>query len=90
MNKVITFLLFFMAAQNKPEKPVSLDVPINTYKQARWEDKITKDGHYIGSFDDPNNEWRCDVVSYLDTNTREGITSLTIVCTKKREPEHEK
>jgi hypothetical protein len=100
-----TLLLFGVAAtaQSKPAKPAELPqeesltswavtaAPMHQYPA--WSDRINKNGHYIATFDDPNNEYRCDVVSYLDSEARNvlysDITSLTIVCTKKREPKHE-
>jgi hypothetical protein len=43
-------------------------------------DKITKHGHYVFTVDDPNNEWRCQVVS-VDTQ-RWSASAFTIVCVK--------
>jgi hypothetical protein len=48
--------------------------------QATATDKITKHGHYVFTVDDPNNEWRCQVVS-VDTQ-RWAASAFTIVCVK--------
>jgi len=53
-------------------------------RYATFTDKITKDGHYVATLDDPNNEWRCSVASaYNDGEPR----VVTIVCVRPgREP----
>lgn len=75
-----------------PELSYTTTAIINT-PAATWSDKITKDGHYVATMDDPNNQFRCAVASYFDTDPRNtfggDITSFTVVCTKAHEPEHE-
>lgn len=84
-------------AQSKPEKPGAFSgepnltisaIPL-TKPQATWSDRITKDGHYVATMDDPNNEFRCDVISYMSMAFGGDVSSFTVVCTRKREPEHE-
>lgn len=92
------FLTLPLGAQTlKPDTAFETSITYTTAMSgplpATWEDKITRDGHYVATLDDPNNEFRCDVVSYVDTNPNNafesGINSFTVVCTKKREPKKE-
>jgi hypothetical protein len=49
--------------------------------QATYTEKITKDGHYVVTFDDPNNEFRCYVTANSEKNRWE-IGTFTVVCTR--------
>jgi hypothetical protein len=91
-------------AQSKPEKAVGNSlieaqpalIPMASINppSVSWSDKITKEGHYVATMDDPNNEYRCDITSYVEENPHNAygsaVSSFTVVCTKKREPEHDK
>lgn len=54
---------------------------------AEWTEKITKEGHYVAIFDDPNNEWRCYPAKIDD---RLDPYSFAMTCTKAHEVEKEK
>ena len=53
------------------------------HKPATWKSVITKKGHYIAMFDDPNNEFRCELKKTVRDES-EGVSSLTIECTKQQ------
>jgi hypothetical protein len=101
---VLLLVSLSASAQSKPDKTMDV-VGLEPYTvtsptafinppTARWSDKITKDGHYVATMDDPNNEYRCDIASYVETNPRNAfgseVTSFTVVCTKKRDPQPDK
>ena len=53
---------------------------------AAWNEKIDKDGHYVMTFDDPKNEWRCAIVGLVgESNLKDGVTSFTIACYKLKD-----
>ena len=52
---------------------------------------ITKNGHYRWTFDDPDNVYRCMVVSVVDPhNVFKPADAFMIACYRKHEPEKEK
>jgi hypothetical protein len=50
-------------------------------EQASFTDMITRDGHYVATLDDPNNEWRCGILE-----NGQDPSALTIVCIKSAKP----
>jgi len=62
---------------------VTSQPPVITYVE-----KLTQKGHYVVVIDDPNNQWRCNIVSH--EGDRSGAATFTVVCTKLREVEKEK
>jgi hypothetical protein len=68
----------------KPNPPYGSDnfvilSPLKVSKFAEWSEKITKDGHFVMTFDDPNNEWRCWIGS---RNNEYDPTAFTVICGK--------
>jgi hypothetical protein len=56
-------------------------------KFATYSETITKDNHYKVMFDDPNNEWRCDIVGHSEG--RYETTAFTVACFKSHPVEME-
>ena len=67
---------------------ITLSVPV-VRSYATGSDKITRDGHYIWTFDDPNNEYRCDAAGFT-TFDGAGVTNVTVACIKQRVVDKEK
>ena len=49
---------------------------------ATFTEKIAKNGHYVATFDDPNNEWRCSIASAAPLDNPQ---SVLIVCIRPSE-----
>lgn len=85
-------------AQSKPDDavvfPQATTIAVAAWPEyVSWSDRVAANGHYVATIDDPNNEFRCDVTSYVEKDPRNAlgseVTSFTVVCTKKREPQHD-
>ena len=78
------------AKKTEPHKDTTPDPPYSvTYTStsafssyATWTQKIDKDGHYVATFDDPNNQWRCVTSGLVDSGRSEGIIAFTVTCYK--------
>jgi hypothetical protein len=78
-----------MAQKDKPKESEVVQLSATTSSvyviqnppRASYSEKVTKDGHYLVTFDDPNNEFRCHVTANTEQNRWE-VGTFTIVCTR--------
>ena len=66
-----------------PPYTTTYAAPISSY--ATWSQKIYKDGHYVATFDDPNNLWRCVTSGLVDSGLSEGVVAFTVTCYKVKD-----
>lgn len=50
------------------------------FPMAKWSDYIDDKGHYIAKLDDPDNKWRCKVVSIYPPYDGSKIAAFTVSC----------
>jgi hypothetical protein len=77
-------LVFTLLAQNKVAVPYT-STGTSWKEPAKMSERVTKDGHYMFTVDDPNNEWRCYLVSSMTAEP----SAMQIVCARPHEVKKE-